>query len=393
MTYETFNRNSGNHLKEPMFLGSGNGIARYDSQKYPFFEKLIEKQLSFFWRPEEVNLEKDSRDWSKLNYAEQHIFISNLKRQIVLDTVQGRSPAIAFLPIVSIPELETWVETWGANETVHSRSYTHIIRNLFTEPDKIFDDIVLNDNIISSATQMTKYYDDLINYNTKVDLYGYGEHKITINGKKENLTLTRLEHLKKIYLAIANVNILEGIRFYVSFACSWAFNERELMEGNSKIITLICRDENLHLSGTQFLLNIFENDLRKAFSDISEEDFNNAIEECKQQVIIMFDEVVADEKKWADYLFKEDSMIGLNAKLLKNFVEYIANNRLKAIGFEPRYETKENPLDWVNKYIQNNSKGQNDVQVAPQESEISSYLIGQVNNDINDDSFQNFSLD
>lgn len=379
MKYESFNTQKIDHLKQPMFLGDGQNIARYDQQKHPFFERLIDKQISQFWRPEEIQLERDFRDWKKMNAAEKHIFYSNLKRQILLDSIQGRSPNVAFLPIVGIPELETWVETWAANETIHSRSYTYIIRNLFNEPDKIFDSIMETDEIVESATQMTKHYDDLVHYNNLFQLFGYGKHTY----QDKEIELSRFEHLKKIYLAIASVNILEGIRFYVSFACAWAFNEREMLEGNSKVITLICRDENLHLSGTQYILNNFASE----FGDIGKQ----IVEECKPELLKMYDDCVEDEKLWARYLFKEDSMIGLNVNLLSQYVEYIANIRLLAIGEDTRYETIENPLTWTNNYI--GGKGASNIQVAPQESEISSYLIGQVDSNANEDSFKSFNLD
>lgn len=378
--YESFSKKVINHLEEPMFLGEGQNVARYDQQKHPFFERLIDKQLSQFWRPEEVVIEKDYRDWKTLNSSEKHIFISNLKRQSLLDSVQGRSPNVAFLPIVTIPELETWIENWAMNETIHSRSYTYIIRNLFSEPDKVFDSIMVNENIVGSASQITKNYDDLIEYNSLVQLNGYKE--VDFNGKKINLNLK--DHLKKVYLTIVSVNILEGIRFYVSFACSWAFNERELMEGNSKIITLIARDENLHLSGTQYMLNNFANEYGKLGKEI--------VSECKDEVLKLYDEAVKDEKEWAAYLFKDESMIGLNYKLLSAYVEYIANIRLMAIGHKTRYETMENPLEWTNKYISQKSGG-NNVQVAPQETEISSYLIGQVDNNVTKESFNDFDLE
>ena len=378
--YESFSNKVINHLEEPMFLGQGQNVARYDQQKHPFFERLIDKQLSQFWRPEEVAIERDYRDWKTLTSSEKHIFISNLKRQSLLDSVQGRSPNVAFLPITTIPELETWIENWAMNETIHSRSYTYIIRNLFNEPDKVFDSIMINDNIVGSAKQITKNYDDLIEYNALVQLYGH--NKVTHNGKEIDLTFK--EHLKKIYLTLASVNNLEGLRFYVSFACSWAFNERELMEGNSKIISLIARDENLHLSGTQYMLNNFAEEYGTLGQQI--------VDECRDDVLKIYDEAVKDEKAWAAYLFKDESMIGLNYKLLSSYVEYIANLRLMAIGFEPRYETMENPLDWTNKYISQKSGG-NTVQVAPQETEISSYLIGQVDNNVSNDSFKNFDLD
>ncbi len=383
MIYSSFNKNKADTLTEPMFFGENVNVARYDVQKYNFFEKMIERHISFFWRPEEVNISKDIMDFNSLSKSSQHIFISNLKRQILLDSVQGRSPNVSMLPVVSLPELETWIETWSFFETIHSRSYTYIIKNLFSNPTVIFDSIMDTPEITESAKEITKYYDDFIEYSTYYNLLGLGTHVIQSNGVEKTITIDLYTLKKKLYLMIASVNILEGIRFYVSFACSWAFAENQLMEGNAKIIKFICRDENLHLAGTQFLLTNLPRE---------DADYQKIKSECQSTIIEMYRIAAEDEKEWANYLFKEDSMLGLSKKLLCKYVEFITNERLKAIDLEPIYEQDENPLPWTNTWISNDG-GKNKVQVAPQESEISSYLVGQVTQDVDVDSFKDFDLE
>jgi ribonucleoside-diphosphate reductase beta chain len=376
MSYSTFSRNHNDQLKEPMFFGQTVNVSRYDQQKYPIFEKLIEKQLSFFWRPEEVDVSKDRLDFQALPEHEKHIFLSNLKYQTLLDSVQGRSPNVALLPIVSIPELETWIETWAFSETIHSRSYTHIIRNVTQSPEVIFDDIVSNDKINERADAVTKYYDELIE---KVSIYNlYGEGKHVINGKEVRITLFELKKL--LYLCIMSVNILEAIRFYVSFACSFAFAERELMEGNAKIIKLIARDEALHLSGTQHILNIMQ-------EGKDDPEMSIVAAQCEAEAIRMFEEAAQQEKEWAEYLFKDGSMIGLNKDILCQYVEYITNTRMSAVGLKPIFETKSNPIPWINAWLVSDN-----VQVAPQEAEISSYLVGQIDSQVDASDFGDFDL-
>ncbi|WP_100657266.1 class Ia ribonucleoside-diphosphate reductase subunit beta [Alteromonas flava] len=376
MKYTTFNQSVTDTLSEPMFMGNPVNVARYDQQKHEIFEKLIEKQISFFWRPEEVDVSKDRVDFQKLSDAEQHIFISNLKYQTLLDSVQGRSPNIALLPIVSIPELETWIETWSFFETIHSRSYTHILRNLFTDPSEVFDDIVVNEEIKKRASDISRYYDDLIFYTQLWQTLGEGLH--TINGEAHNVTIRELK--KKLFLCINSVNALEAIRFYVSFACTFAFAERKLMEGNSKIIRLIARDENVHLTSTQHILNLWARG--KDDPEMAE-----IAEELKDEAREIFLKAVEQEKQWADYLFQNGSMIGLNKDILCQYVEYIANHRMSAIGMDQPFDVKDNPLPWMNNYLSSDN-----VQVAPQESEISSYLVGQIDSEVSVNDFEDFEL-
>lgn len=376
MSYSTFSTSNHDATREPMFLGRSVNVARYDKQKYPIFEKLIEKQLSFFWRPEEVDLSTDRKDFMALPEHEQHIFLSNLKYQTLLDSVQGRSPNVAFLPIVSIPELETWFETWAFSETIHSRSYTHIIRNIVTEPSKVFDTIVTNPEIVERAEAVTRLYDELIELVNVYTIHGEGKH--TIDGNIVDATLYNIK--TKLYLTLVSVNVLEAIRFYVSFACSFAFAERAVMEGNAKIIRLIARDEALHLTGTQHMINIMA-------SGADDPDFKQIAIEQKEEVVKLFRDAAEQEKSWAEYLFSHGSMIGLNARILGDYVEYITNVRMKALGLEEIFENRANPLPWMNSWLVSDN-----VQVAPQESEISSYLVGQIDNEVGDEDFEGFDL-
>ncbi|CAL4320695.1 class Ia ribonucleoside-diphosphate reductase subunit beta [Buchnera aphidicola] len=376
MSYTTFSKEKNNQLIEPMFFGQSVNIARYDQQKYNIFEKLIEKQLSFFWRPEEIDLSKDRIDFQNLPSNEKHIFISNLKYQTLLDSIQGRSPNIAFLPIVSIPELETWIETWSFSETIHSRSYTHIIRNIINQPSIIFDDIISNKNINARAQDISFYYDELIKITSYWHLLGVGKHKI--NEKKIKIKLNLLK--KRLYLCLISVNVLEAIRFYVSFACSFAFAEREIMEGNAKIIRLIARDEALHLTGTQHILNILSNKKNN-------EDMKDIVLECKDEAIKIFMSAAEQEKKWAEYLFQDGSMLGLNKDILCQYIEYITNIRMNAIGFNMLFEKTSNPIPWINSWLNSDY-----IQVAPQETEISSYLVGQIESEVSNQEFRKFKL-
>ncbi|MGL6260307.1 class Ia ribonucleoside-diphosphate reductase subunit beta [Vibrio sp. WXL210] len=377
MAYSTFNRNKNDQLKEPMFLGQSVNVARYDQQKFEIFEKLIEKQLSFFWRPEEVDVSSDRIDFNALPEHEKHIFISNLKYQTLLDSIQGRSPNVALLPLVSLPEVETWIETWSFSETIHSRSYTHIIRNIVNDPASVFDDIVENEHILKRAEDISHYYDKLIEMTNDYHRYGEGKHQV--NGETVSVSLYELK--KQLYTCLMSVNALEAIRFYVSFACSFAFAERELMEGNAKIIKLIARDEALHLSGTQHMINL----LRNGQDDFA---FMQIAEEAKQECFDLFKAAAEQEKEWAEYLFKDGSMIGLNKDILCQYVEYITNIRMQAVGLDAAYpEATSNPIPWINAWLSSDN-----VQVAPQEAEISSYLVGQIDNEVSADDFEDFEL-
>jgi len=373
-----FNTEQVNNKKQPMFFGKPLGIQRYDSYKYPIFDKLTTQQLGYFWRPEEVSLQKDRGDYQTLRDEQKHIYTSNLKYQIMLDSVQGRGPGLAFLPYCSLPELEACMTVWEFMEMIHSRSYTYIIKNIYSDPSEVFDTIITDERILERAKSVTESYDDFI---TAAQNYGASDQWMY---QLENVPLAKdtLNDVKrKLYRAIANVNILEGIRFYVSFACSFAFGELKLMEGSAKIISLIARDENQHLALTQNIMNKWREGDDPEMQQIAKEE--------EEWVYVMFDRAVNEEKRWADYLFKDGSMIGLNDKLLQQYVEWIANRRLKAIGLKPQYDiaANNNPLPWTSHWI--NSKS---VQVAPQETQITSYLVGGIKQDVNTDTFANFKL-
>ena len=376
MTYTTFSHIQNNQLLEPMFFGQPVNVARFDQQKYHIFEKLIEKQLSFFWRPEEVDISRDRIDFKGMEEHEKHIFISNLKYQILLDSIQRRSPNVALLPLVSIPELETWIETWAFSETIHARSYTHIIRNIVNESSIVFDDIVANKYIIARAKEITKYYDDLIFMSNLWHQLGEGQHMVS--GKILTVNLRRIK--KQLYLYLMSVNALEAIRFYVSFACSFAFGERELLDGNAKIIRLIARDEALHLTGTQHMLNILR-------SGTDDPEMASIAEECREECLSIFRSAAEQEKEWTEYLFSGGSMIGLNKDILCQYIEYITNIRMSAVGLAPPFPGRSNPIPWINAWLVSDN-----VQVAPQEVEVSSYLAGQIDPKVGRGFFDDFTL-
>ena len=375
-----FNTQDVNTKKQPMFFGAPLGVQRYDNFKYPQFENLTKSQLGYFWRPEEVSLQKDRGDYQTLRPEQRHIYTSNLKYQIMLDSVQGRAPGMAFLPYCSLPELESCMEVWSFMEMIHSRSYTYIIKNVYSDPSEVFDKILDDSRILERAASVTGSYDDFIN---EAQVWGqsslWKDLDPTLNTSLPVLEMKEIK--RKLYRAVANVNILEGIRFYVSFACSFAFGELKLMEGSSKIISLIARDENQHLAITQNILNNWRKGDDKEMVEI--------VKEEEEWTYDMFDKCVNEEKKWAEYLFKDGSMIGLNDKLLYQYVEWIANRRLRSIGLKPQYDipAKNNPLPWTEHWI--SSKG---LQVAPQETEVESYVVGGIKQDVKKDTFSGFKL-
>lgn len=373
-----FNSETVDTTKQPMFFGKPLGIQRYDTYKYPIFEKLTTQQLGYFWRPEEVSLQKDRSDYQTLRPEQKHIFTSNLKYQVMLDSVQGRGPSMAFAPYCSLPELEGCMKVWEFMEMIHSRSYTYIIKNVYADPSDVFDTILTDDRILERAHSVTEAYNDFIH---SASMYAGGNEWIfaleDVPTAKSNL----YDIKRKLYRAVANVNILEGIRFYVSFACSFAFGELKLMEGSAKIISLIARDENQHLVITQNIL--------KNWANGDDPDMKKIAKEEQSWIIKTFENAVNQEKLWSEYLFRDGSMIGLNQKLLQRYVEWIANRRLKAIGIKPIYEvsSKNNPLPWTEHWI--SSKG---LQVAPQETEVESYIVGGIKHDMESNKFSGFQL-
>ena len=373
-----FNTEVHNAKTQPMFFGKPLGVQRYDEYKYPVFDKLTQTQLGYFWRPEEISLQKDRADYAQLRPEQKHIFTSNLKYQIMLDSVQGRGPGMAFIPYCSLPELEACMQAWGFMEMIHSRSYTYIIKNIYSNPAEVFDTILSDDRILERASSVTESYDSFIN---AAHFYGSSPTWEHVNENVDYAKTERYELKRKLYRAVSNVNILEGIRFYVSFACSFAFGELKLMEGSAKIISLIARDENQHLVITQNIINKWKEGDDPEMKQIAQEE--------EQNVYAMFKRAVDEERHWAEYLFKEGSMIGLNDKLLCQYVEWIANRRMKAIGLKPIYDipAKNNPLPWTEHWI--SSKG---LQVAPQETEVESYVVGGIRQDVKANTFSGFKL-
>ena len=352
MSKSVYNKNQVDFTKQPMFFGEDNSVQRYDTFKYPVFDKLTQHQLGLFWRPEEISLQKDRNDWQQLRPEQKHIFTSNLRYQTLLDSVQGRGPSLSFLPFCSLPEIESHILVWDFMESIHSRSYTYIIKNIYSDPGEVFDKI-LTDKYITERAESVTAIKDII----------FALPSISFNSP-------------------VNVAILEGIRFYVSFACSFAFGELKLMEGSAKIISLIARDESQHLAGSQHMMKLYK-------SKENDKEMLQVIKEEEENTIQAFKDAVDQEKRWANYLFKDGSMIGLNDKLLHNYVEFIANKRMRAVGLTPIYDqsSTNNPLPWTEHWL--NSRG---LQNAPQETEIESYVVGGIKQDVKKDTFEGFKL-
>lgn len=367
MSYSVFTKTQNDQMKEPMFFGQNVNVARYDQAKYPIFLDLTERQLSFFWRPNEIDVSKDRIFVHNVEPHKLTIFLNNLKYQTLLDSVQGRAPALALAPIASLPELENWILTWTFSETIHSRSYTHIIRNLLNDPNEVFNDIVINKEIKKRAADISHYYDEVIITNSVAEIFGQGIH--TVNGKKYD---TRLRSRKKgLYLLLHCINALEAIRFYVSFACTFAFGQEKTFMANTDIMRLIARDEALHLTGTQHMINLLA-------SGKDDPEFADIAKECANEAQAIFEQTVDQEKQWAEFLFKDGSILGLNEKILGQYVEYVAGNRMRAVGLKNPYNTRENPIPWINMWL-NSDK----LQSAPQERENVAYLIGQMDTSLN----------
>ena len=367
MAKTVFNQDKVDFTKSTMFFGPDQNTQRYDVFKFPEFDKLNQTMLGYFWRAEEVSLQKDRADFANFRPEQKHIFTSNLKYQTLLDSVQGRGPCLAFLPHVSIPELEGCIVTWDFFETIHSRSYTHIMKNVYSDPAVVFDTILDDEKIVARATSVTKHYDE---FTEAADAYNHrGEGSL-------------YDVKRKLYMAMMNVNILEGLRFYVSFACTFAFAESKVMEGSAKIISLIARDEATHLNlSTQILKHWLKGN--------DDPEMASVAKECEAEIYEMWRTCVEEEKAWADYLFKDGAIIGLNEELLYHYVEYIANRRLKALGYKTIFDrpVNTNPLPWTQHWL--SSSG---LQVAPQETEVESYIIGGIKQDVDKESLKGFSL-
>lgn len=342
--------------KEPVFFGQPLNLERYDKFRYPAYFEFFKKQMQSFWMPEEIDLSKDRLDYKNMTENEKFIFTSNLKYQILLDSVQSRG--IPYLTEnLSNPEVEAFCSVWAMFETLHSYSYTYIIKNVYATPGDVFDNILNDEEIVKRTVSVTSYYDDMIN----------------------SIGDSEYEKKKKLYLTLMSINILEGIRFYVSFACSYAFAQNGKMEGNSKIISLINKDENLHLGFTQKLLN----DLRTR----EDEGFLDVVKECEPIVIDMFKKSTDEEIQWANYLFKNGSMLGLNSEILQRYMKYLTNRRMSVLKLDPIYDRIKNPINWINSWTSSSS-----TQNAPQETEIDSYNIGTVKSDLTESKFDDFKF-
>jgi len=348
-----------NYLKRSMFLDPEGPVTvqRFEEVKYPRIQKFEETARGFFWVPEEVTLTKDKMDFKEATEAIRHIFTSNLLRQTALDSIQGRAPSQVFSPVISIPELEALVSNWSFFETnIHSKSYSHIIRNIYGVPKEEFNKIHDTREIVDMAASVGRYYDEL--------------HKLNSQKEIGATPVSEQEHIRAIWMALNASYALEALRFMVSFATSLAMVENRIFIGNGNIIALILQDELLHAEWTAWIIN-----------QVQREDarFAKAAEESRSEVYQMYLEVVAEEKAWADYLFKKGVVIGLNAQILKDFVDYTAFTRLRDIGIKYLEEhPKTTPIPWFNKHVNINKK-----QTALQESESTNYVIGVMSDSLN----------
>lgn len=348
--------NNKNFTNKPLFFGGDLSIQRYDKFRYKKFFNLFKQQISYFWRPEEIKLGRDKADFESLSKHEQFIFTKNLGYQIVLDSVQSRGIS-NILEYCSNQEIEVFAKSWEFFETIHSYSYTYIIKGIYSDPSKVFDSFTEDKEIIKRATSVTHYYDEMI------------------NGLSDD---NEYEKKKKLYLTLVSINILEAIRFYVSFACSYCFAENQKMEGNAKIIALINRDENLHMGFTTYLLKILRDEWSEGFQKI--------VKDCEPIVYKMYEDAAKEEMNWAKYLFKDGSMIGLNSDILIQYMKYLTNNRMKIIGLKPIFDKTQNPINWINNWTNSNK-----IQNAPQETEIDTYT-NSYKQDVDDEDFSEFGL-
>lgn len=354
------------YSKQPMFFGESTAIARYESPKHPTIEKLTVDALSFFWRPEEINLTTDSTQFKKLHPRDQRTFTLNLLYQAIMDTVQGSAPSEILGPICSDIGLDTWIQTWTFFETIHSRSYTHIIRNLYNNPTEVFDSVVLDDQIMARAASICKYYDEL-----EVQWTLYSADKI-----RGIATDNQLYELKKaFYLCLHTINALEAIRFFVSFINTFNFFEtQKVMEGNSKIMTFIARDENLHHQGTRYMI-------KRLQSGEEGPEWIKIAEECRDEATGIFLATNSQEKEWCKYVYTDGAPQGLSVGLVSDYIDYATVPRMNELGLDSSsiVAPKRNPFPWLTKFLKSNT-----VQAAPQEVEIGSYLVSQIDNDITD---------
>ena len=355
-----------NYLNRNMFLDPEGPVTvqRFEEVRYPKIARFEETARGFFWVPEEVSLTKDKIDFKEATDAVRHIFTSNLLRQTALDSIQGRAPAQIFNPVVSVPELEALVNNWSFFETnIHSKSYSHIIRNVYGVPKEEFNKIHDTEEIVSMAASVGRYYDEL--------------HKLNSQKEIGAMLVSEQDHIRAIWMALNASYALEALRFMVSFATSLAMVENRIFIGNGNIIALILQDEILHADWTAYLINQVQKDDAR---------FTRAAQECRAEVYAMYMDVVKEEKAWADYLFKKGVVIGLNSQILKDFVDYTAFTRLKDIGIKYLEDhPKSTPIPWFNKHVNINKK-----QTALQESESTNYVIGVMSDSVDYEALPSF---
>ena len=364
---QLYTKEASDYKNEPIFLGKNRNVQRYDIQKYPFFAERAKIIRGLYWSPEEVNMSKDRSDYKELSPGLQHIFVNNLKYQTLLDSLMGRSLMMTIGRVITNPEFEECLAWWDVFEVLHSRSYSHIIQGIFEDPSPIFDDILINDYITKRSQSVIQYYDAL---EEATDEYAVKRKH------PERITSEEIDNLKeKILLALVNINILEGIRFYVSFACSFAFGENKIMIGNANILKLIATDESQHLILSQYLLKILQSNESEGFSHLWTKN--------KEKIIDMYRVAFEEEKEWASYLFRDESMIGLNEPVLVEYLSHILYTRMSAINLPPIVDQRENPIPWINNWLHYDH-----VETLPQETENIAYTIGTLKSDIKLDDFE-----
>lgn len=364
---KTFRAGAKDSTSEPMFCGNSVAIARLDVYKYHFFVRLVERQQSYFWRPNEVNLTLDRNEFrNRMLPHEREIFMKNLSYQVVMDSEQGRAPALIFLALCSLPELESWLTIWTAFEGIHNQAYAHMMRSVLDDASVIFDKITTDNEIVKRTVAVSEEYDKLYDLICRKHVIGVDPHELKV----------------QLYRTLACVNALESIRFFVSFACTFIFGERNIIEGCAKIMKFIARDEDLHCQGTEHMLKLMANGLEG-------EEWAAIAAEQRPFLIEIMKTVSLQEMEWADYLFVDGAILGLNASILKQYIKYRTNLALERLDIEHAYpDVTTDPLPWMDKWTKSDP-----VQVAPQEAEISSYQIGQIDPHVEEETLLKYKFE
>lgn len=381
MSFTVFNQKDTDLLNQPIFLGENLNVARFDQMKYRFMDMAAENQLSLFWMPTEVDVSKDRRDFALLDKGQQYIFMANLRYQTLLDSIQERAPSLAFGALVSVPEFEGFIAAWECFEFIHSRSYTHILRNVVDDPDEVFSNIVVDEHIIKRATALSTAYDELIELNMLYTLYGYGHHYIP--SRKEKGDVTPRVMRRAIIKALATVNALEGVRFQTSFLTTYSFAEKlNAMLGSVKVVRFINRDEDVHRKTIGDTLKVMAAGRE---GPEWQADFEAMIPEMEA----IYQETYEQECEWADHLFDEGRHIpGINAAMIKDYLKMSVNRTMQGSGVPGLFTIDfAHPVPWVTKYQYSGN-----VQVAPQEAEISAYVMGRIDSEVNQETLQAVDL-